>query len=354
LITGLSSGSFIINAGDPAFVLTVRGQEFADGAVVQWEGADRPTTFVSSSQLTIPVEAADVATGRYVPITVRNPDGGMSNSVNLWIQNPPAVLTGLSPAHASAGGSDFTLTLTGSRFGPGACFYWDGQSRATIFDGPTRLRVRITAADIAAYGEREVMVLNPGPGGGLSSRRTFPVSHFTVVPSPRTLTVYAGQSALYGVSVRPQLAAFDLPVTLTLPGTLPKGVTASLSTNVVTPGSSGGGAALTLTTTSRGSSGAGQIVLLPGSGPLGPGLVSLAASFLIVAMSSRRSRRPGFVRGSLAAALAIFLIIFISRCSAGGGGSSTEKGTPAGTYVIEIQGTSGALHYGSDVTLVVQ
>ena len=343
-----------VNAGDPAFVLTVRGQEFADGAVVQWEGADRPTTFVSSSQLTIPVDAADVATGRIVPITVRNPDGGVSNTVGYQVRNTPPSFTYCTPNHASAGGNDFTLTLLGARFAPGAYFYWNGISKATTFIGPNELRVQIKTADIAAYGEREVMVLNPGPDGGLSLPRTFLVSYFTVEPSPRTLTVYAGQSALYGVSVRPQLAAFDLPVTLTLPGTLPKGVTASLSANVVTPGSSGGGATLTLTTTSRTSSGAGQIFAMPNSRLLGQGLLSLAASFLIIAVFSRWSRRARFVRGSCAAALAILLIVFISRCSAGGGGGSTEKGTPAGTYVIEIQGTSGALHYGSDVALVVQ
>jgi C1A family cysteine protease len=350
----IASCSPWVNAGNPAFVLTVWGQEFADGAVVQWESADRPTTFVSSSQLTIPVDAADVATGRIVPITVRNPDGGVSNTVGYQVRYTPPSFTSCAPNHASAGGNDFILRLLGARFAPGAYFYWNGTSKATTFIGPNELRVQVKAADIAAFGEQELMVLNPGPGGGLSLPRTFPVSYFTVEPSPRTVTVYAGQSARYGVSVKPQLAAFDLPVTLTLPGTLPKGVTASLSTNVVTPGSFGIGSALTLTTTSRTSPGVGRIFAMPGSKLLGQGLLVLAASFLIIAMFSRWSRRARLARGSLAAALAIVLVIFISRCSAGGGGSSTERGTPPGTYVIEIQGTSGALHYGSDVTLVVQ
>jgi predicted outer membrane repeat protein len=59
-----------------AFTLTLRGSGFAENSVVRWNGADRPTTFVSTTRLTAAIEQADVATPGNVPVTVYNPDTG--------------------------------------------------------------------------------------------------------------------------------------------------------------------------------------------------------------------------------------------------------------------------------------
>ena len=48
-------------AGAAAFTLTVNGTNFLAGAVVQWNGATLPTTFISAAQLTAAVPATDVA-----------------------------------------------------------------------------------------------------------------------------------------------------------------------------------------------------------------------------------------------------------------------------------------------------
>ncbi len=87
--------------------------------------------------------------------------------------------------------------------------------------------------------------------------------------------------------------------------------------------------------------------------PPGPEIPILAACLLLTISSIGLSFGRRFLRRPLVAALAIVLIIFISRCSAGGGGGSTDRGTPAGTYIIQIQATSGSLSYGSYVTLIV-
>ena len=63
-------------AGDPAFTLTVNGSDFIDGSVVQWDGSDRTTTFVSSSQLTADITATDIATDGTASVTVFNPGAG--------------------------------------------------------------------------------------------------------------------------------------------------------------------------------------------------------------------------------------------------------------------------------------
>src|SRR5215469_1930172 len=56
--------------GGPAFTLTVNGTGFVSGATVNWNGAALTTTFVSSSQVTAAVPAADIASPGTAEITV--------------------------------------------------------------------------------------------------------------------------------------------------------------------------------------------------------------------------------------------------------------------------------------------
>jgi FG-GAP-like repeat len=67
--------------GSAAFTLNVTGTGFVSGAIVNWNGNARITTFVSSSQVTATINAADVATAGTALVTVSNPapGGGSSN-----------------------------------------------------------------------------------------------------------------------------------------------------------------------------------------------------------------------------------------------------------------------------------
>ncbi len=77
------------------FTLTVNGSAFQSGAVVKFNGASLPTTFVSSIKLTATGTAS--APNPAVPVTVTNPDGGVSNTVNVAVVNPPVTVT-VSPS----------------------------------------------------------------------------------------------------------------------------------------------------------------------------------------------------------------------------------------------------------------
>jgi Hydrazine synthase alpha subunit middle domain/IPT/TIG domain len=59
--------------GGASFTLTVNGTNFANNAAVQWNGANRTTTFVSSTQLTAQISAVDIAAVGSASITVTNP-----------------------------------------------------------------------------------------------------------------------------------------------------------------------------------------------------------------------------------------------------------------------------------------
>jgi len=62
-----------MNAGGAAFVLTVNGSNFSTKSTINWNGTAQTTTYVSTSQLTATISAADIANAATVPITVTNP-----------------------------------------------------------------------------------------------------------------------------------------------------------------------------------------------------------------------------------------------------------------------------------------
>ncbi len=70
-ITSLAPAS--TKALGPAFVLTLNGSGFANGATVLWNGVALPTTFVSGNKLTAQVAAGLLNPSGQVGITVRNP-----------------------------------------------------------------------------------------------------------------------------------------------------------------------------------------------------------------------------------------------------------------------------------------
>jgi PKD repeat protein len=69
-------------AGSPAFVLTVKGTNFTSSSIVQWNGSNRTTAFVSPVKVTAMIKAKNVKKKGQKPVTVVNPGlaGGFSNS----------------------------------------------------------------------------------------------------------------------------------------------------------------------------------------------------------------------------------------------------------------------------------
>ena len=84
-------------AGSRAFTLTVTGSNFISNSVVQWGSASKTTTFVSSTQLTASITAADIASAGIVGVKVFNPapGGGSSATLSFTITpvSPISILT---------------------------------------------------------------------------------------------------------------------------------------------------------------------------------------------------------------------------------------------------------------------
>lgn len=198
-----------IPVGSSAFIMSVNGTNFVNGAVVQWNGNARQTTFVSSTQLTAQIPATDVASTGSATITVANPapGGGTSNALPFTIgpPNPVPALTSLSPNSAVGGSQALTLTVNGTNFVNGAVVRWNGGARQTAFVSSTQLKAQITAADLATMGTANVTAINPAPGGGTSGTLTFTI---TAPPPPPPIV-----TDLSPASVTEGGEAFTLTVT---------------------------------------------------------------------------------------------------------------------------------------------
>jgi hypothetical protein len=84
----VSTSPSTATSNGPNFVLTVTGSKFVRGAVVNWNGASRTTTWVSSAKLLADIPASDISKPGTALITVVNPasGGGQSGAVNITIQ----------------------------------------------------------------------------------------------------------------------------------------------------------------------------------------------------------------------------------------------------------------------------
>jgi 6-phosphogluconolactonase (cycloisomerase 2 family) len=219
-ITSLSPTS--TTAGGAAFTLTVLGSNFGSGSFLRWNGSDRPTTFVSSSQLTAQISASDIVATGTAAVTVFNPapGGGTSNALNLAINttptNPMPTINSLDPSCAPVGGQAFTLSISGSNFVASSVVRWNGGDRPTTLDviPPPTLRAQIPASDIAAAGTATVTVFNPAPGGGSSTTSTLnivaggvypqsvavdPTGKFAYVANEGCLDAFAGNVSMYKI-----------------------------------------------------------------------------------------------------------------------------------------------------------
>ena len=183
-ITGLNPPS--ATPGGPAFTLTVNGTGFINSSAVRWNGSNRTTTYVSGTQLTAAITAADIATDGKADVTVFNPTpgGGASNAMSFVVGNPVPTIIGLDPSSAIPGGPAFTLTVNGAAFMNSSVVRWNGSNRTTTYVSSTQLIAAITTADIATEGKAHVTVFNPAPGGGASNAMSFVVGTLKMVYLP--------------------------------------------------------------------------------------------------------------------------------------------------------------------------
>ena len=217
-ITSISPST--VKAGGPAFTLTVNGAGYFAGSVVQVNGTGVATTFVSATQLTAAIPAADIATQSTVQITVFNPSlvaaGGTSAPSPLTVAAatlPAPTLTNAAPGFTAQGAGPVQLTLQGTNFRPGATVVIsppltsvtlsNGHTRATdvvvntvnLISG-TLMTASVSLNPGAAIGLRAIDVLNAdgtstaagiGTAVGVGTSKPLQVAASTSIAAPVTI-----------------------------------------------------------------------------------------------------------------------------------------------------------------------
>jgi len=174
--------------GDPNFTLVITGYNFVSDSELWFDGnLLTDTGFISDTQLTATVPSAYFPfTDNYGLLVVNSaPGGGTSNTFFITVVNPLPTATDMSPTAAIAGGSGFTLVVTGTGFiNGGSTVRWNGADRATTWISSTKLQATILTSDLVNPGPANVTVFNTGPGGGTSS----PALVFTIATSQPVIT----------------------------------------------------------------------------------------------------------------------------------------------------------------------
>jgi hypothetical protein len=192
-----------LTAGAPGATLTLMGSNFVANSVARWNGANRPTMFVSATQLTVQLAAADLASAGTASVAVFNPapGGGQSNALTVNLNNPAPVITSLIPNSVVAASPAFTLTINGNGFIPTSQIRWNGANRPTVFVNGNQLTAQIPAADVLTVGAAQIAVFNSTPGGGTSAAVTFTITP-QPLPPPTLLSVTASAVAQGARQVR--------------------------------------------------------------------------------------------------------------------------------------------------------
>jgi hypothetical protein len=94
--------------GDKGFTITVDGIDFVYGSVVQFNGEERATNFISSSQLTAEIPSSDLVKEGEYEVMVNSPmmDGKTSNMEKFKVESsdgPPWTWIGIGAGAVAAG-----------------------------------------------------------------------------------------------------------------------------------------------------------------------------------------------------------------------------------------------------------
>ena len=170
--------------GSPGFDLTVHGANFLPVSVVRWNGASRPTTYVSSRELRAAISADDVATPRTGLVTVLTPGpgGGASEAMPLLVTTPSTLLSFTRSDIAAGDGPQFLGTGDFDRDGKAdlavannlgdTVSVWLGNGDGTFAaraDNPTlHAPHALAVADLDGDGRSDVAVLHDDGAGTLS------------------------------------------------------------------------------------------------------------------------------------------------------------------------------------------
>jgi hypothetical protein len=150
-------------SGGASFVLTVNGSSFISGSAIAWNGAALPTTFVSTTQLTSQVPAADIASAGSAAITVVNPAPGGGGSGALTLTIAPDNVAALSVDGFGGNGGFNSLYVTITVCPHGSSTNCQTIDHIAVDTGSIGLRVLATSASGLLAGTPTITATSADP-----------------------------------------------------------------------------------------------------------------------------------------------------------------------------------------------
>ena len=182
-------------AGSAAQTVSITGTNFLSSSTVMLNSAAVTPTYVSATELTIPLTTANLTTAGELPVVITNPTpgGGASSAVNFEVDNPAPTVSSLSPAKLAVGSAAQTLTITGTGFVSTSTATLNSASVTATYVSATQLTIPLTTANLTTAGELALVITNPAPGGGASSAVNFEVDNTApAIASLSPSTIAAG------------------------------------------------------------------------------------------------------------------------------------------------------------------
>jgi len=171
------------------------------------------------------ISGTPTTTGIYsVTISATNAGGTGTATLLITINNPVPTTTSISPNCVTTGSTDFTLTVNGTNFVSTSTVNWNGTALTTTFVSSIQLTATVPASLVATAGTASITVVNPGPGGGTSTAKTFTIGTTPVITSPPTATGTVGVTFSYTIT------ATNNPTSYTATG-LPPGLSLGSGSN---------------------------------------------------------------------------------------------------------------------------
>jgi len=147
-----------------------------------FEYVDEPITGTMSGGENVAIGFVSLTDTPYPELTTFA--SSVNRMVNAWrtaalpsspSSSPVPVLSTIAPTSATAGGSDFLLTVSGSNFAANSIVQWNGSACQTLVASSSQIWALVPALDIGAAGAAQVTVSTPAPGGGASGALTFSI-----------------------------------------------------------------------------------------------------------------------------------------------------------------------------------
>ncbi len=205
VLTSMSPESAL--AGD-VVELTLLGANFESGVssfAISGSGVKVIRTLVISQfqlRVTISIDPKAPPGIRNIRVINNPPAGGSSATMNFRVKPPPhpePLLLRMSPSSAKQGDTLMT-EMSGRDFVPGQTFVvveGDGlKMDSVVVLDDKRISVKLIVDELAAPGRRNLAVVTPGPGGGVTQARAFMVQT-APYPVPDEL-MYDGESLIRG------------------------------------------------------------------------------------------------------------------------------------------------------------